>query len=97
VQKPDLVISAMGYSDADKYFFTVKNQGDAASGPFKVTVSNAGTYDIPALAAGASATRTFRTLCQVVTNDATADAFGAVEERDETNNTRSFTEDVCIT
>ena len=86
----------MGYNETDKYFFTVKNQGDAASGPFKVSVTNAGTYAIPALAPGASATRTFRELCQVVTNLATADVFGEVAERDETNNTRSFTEDTCI-
>jgi hypothetical protein len=96
VLKPDLVISDMGYNDADKYFFTVKNQGDAATGPFKVSVTNAGTYAIPALAPGASATRTFRELCQVVTNVATADVLGEINESDETNNTRSHTEDVCV-
>ncbi len=47
VQKPDLVISDMGYSDADKYYFTVKNQGNAAPAPFSVSVTNAGTFSIP--------------------------------------------------
>lgn len=94
--KPDLVISEMGYRETDKYFFTVKNQGEATAGPFSVTVTGAGTYAIPGLAPGASATRTFRENCQAVTNTATADAFGQVAESDETNNTRNFTVDVCL-
>jgi hypothetical protein len=94
--KPDLVISAMGYDDPVKYFFTVKNQGAAAAGPFTVTVSGEGSFPIDGLAPGASATRTFRTTCFVADWLATADAPGQIPETDETNNTRSFAETLCI-
>ena len=83
----------MGYSDADKYYFTVKNQGDAAAGPFTRQRHERRDIRDSRARAGASATRTFREACQVVTNVATADALGQVAESDETNNTRSFTVD----
>jgi hypothetical protein len=94
--RPDLVISAMGYDDAVKYFFTVTNQGPVAAGPFTVDVPGEGSFAIAGLAAGASATRTFRTACKVATQQAIADALSQVGESDETNNTRSFTETVCL-
>lgn len=95
--KPDLVITAMGYfGSTDLYAFTVKNQGAADAGPFRVDVPGEGTWTIPGLAAGASATRTFRTMCKVANETATADALGQVAESDETNNSRSFEETVCI-
>jgi hypothetical protein len=95
--KPDLVISAMGFVDpTDLYAFTVTNQGAADAGPFRVDVPGEGTWTFPGLAAGASATRTFRTMCKVANETATADALGQVAESDETNNARSFEETVCI-
>ena len=93
--KPDLVISAMDYDEPVKYFFTVKNQGAGPAGPFTVTVPGEGSFPIPGLAAGASATRTFRTICKNATQQAIADALGEVAETDETNNTRSFV-GICI-
>ena len=96
--RPDLVISAMGFLDSTNlYAFTVTNQGAAAAGPFRVDVPGEGTWTFPSgLAAGASATRTFRTMCKVANETATADALGQVDESDETNNSRSFEETVCI-
>ncbi len=94
--KPDLVIGAMGYDEPVKYFFTVTNQGAGAAGPFTVDVPGEGSFAIPGLAPGASATRTFRTACKVATQQAIADAAGQVAESDETNNTRSFAESVCL-
>jgi hypothetical protein len=95
--KPDLVISAMGFfNSTDLYAFTVANQGAADAGAFRVDVPGEGTWTFPGLAAGASATRTFRTMCKVANETATADALGQVAESDETNNARSFAETVCI-
>ena len=94
--KPDLVISAMGYSDADKYHFTVTNQGQGAAGAFTVNIPGQGSFPFSGLAVGASATRTYRTMCQVVTDTATADSLSQVDESNESNNSRSFTEDVCM-
>jgi CARDB/PLAT/LH2 domain len=94
--KPDLVISAIGYDEPVKYFFTVTNQGAAVAGPFSVDVPGEGSFPIAGLAPGASATRTFRTACKVATEQAIADALGQVAETDETNNTRSFTEAICV-
>jgi hypothetical protein len=94
--KADLVISAMGYDEPVKYFFTVTNQGPGAAGPFTVDVPGEGSFPIAGLAPGASATRTFRTACKVATEQAIADALGQIAETDETNNTRSFTETVCV-
>lgn len=94
--KPDLVISALGYTPEAQWRFTVTNRGQAAAGNFSVSVSGEGTYAIPGLAAGASATRTFRTTCRVFTWEARADSGAQVDESDEANNTRSYTEDVCI-
>ena len=87
----------MGYDDAVKYFFTVTNQGAGPAGPFTVNVPGEGSFPIPGLAPGASATRTFRTVCKVATQQAIADSLGQVDETDETNNTRSYTETVCLT
>jgi subtilase family serine protease len=87
----------MGYAEPVKYFFTVTNQGAGAAGPFTVDVPGEGSFAIPGLAAGASVTRTFRTACKVATQQAIADSLAQVDETDETNNTRSFAETVCLT
>jgi hypothetical protein len=93
--KPDLVISAMGYDETLKYFFTVTNQGGGTAGAFTVDVSGEGTFPIDGLAPGASTTRTFRTTCRQTTWDAVADPLAQVAETDETNNTRSLSE-ICL-
>lgn len=93
VKKADLVISAMDFNPTDSYFFTVTNQGEAAAGPFTVTVGT-GSYPITGLAAGASVTRTWAT-CTNGTFVATADALAQIDESSETNNTRSY-EANCI-
>ena len=82
--KPDLVISAMGWNETDEYFFTVKNQGAGAAGPFTVSVSEVGSFPIAGLTPGASATVTFRTVCWQTTWLATADALAQVSETNET-------------
>lgn len=91
------MISAMGYAEPVKYFFTVTNQGTGPAGPFTVDVPGEGAFPIPGLAPGASATRTFRTACKVATQQASADSLAQVAETDETTNTRSYTETVCLT
>jgi hypothetical protein len=96
--KPDLVISELGYNEASQYHFVVRNQGDAAAGAFSVQVTGEGTYSFPGgLAAGASATRTFRTQCRVFNWEAIADSANQIAEADENNNRRSYSNDVCIT
>jgi len=95
--QPDLVVSAMGYSETAKYFFTVMNRGAGPAGPFTVEVPGEGSFQIPGLAAGASVTRTFRTACKVATQQAIADALAQIDETDETNNARSYVETVCLT
>ena len=72
---------------------TVTNQGAGAAGAFDVAVSFRGNLPFPALAAGASATRTFDCVANV---SATADPDNRVQETNETNNTRSFAS-ICIT
>ena len=94
--KPDLVISAMGYDDTNKYYFTVTNQGPGSAGAFTVNVPGTGSFAISGLAPGASATRTIRTACMATTDQVIADSGGQVDETDESNNTRSQ-QWVCIT
>ena len=72
--KPDLVISDMDFNTTDLYYFTVRNQGAAAAGPFSVDVPGYGTFAFSGLAAGASATRTYDTTCHTGTRQARADS-----------------------
>ena len=95
VQKPDLVISMGAEPPPLSYFFTVKNQGTGAAKPFTVSVSGHGTFTIPGLAPGASATRTYKTTCQNVVDTAIADSLGEVAETDETNNNATL-QDACL-
>lgn len=85
--KPDLAIT---YLDGVK--FTVSNVGQAAAGPFVVTVRDRGTFSFSGLAAGASESREFACV-----NDATAtaDAANQVDESNEDNNTAAVAS-VCI-
>lgn len=86
--RPDLVISA-----ASQRSFTVTNIGNAPTGRgFRVRVPTVGTFGIPALAAGASATRDIS--WGVCDHDSwgpltiTADSTNVVAEPNELNNSR---------
>jgi len=94
--RPDLVIT-----DLRPTSVTVKNIGNAAAGTFFVKVGytdanlmpRSDDFDIPALAAGESTTRTFD--CQTGLRVATADADRMIAESNETNNTASLTVASC--
>jgi subtilase family serine protease len=82
---PDLVISALELTT-----FTVRNQGNAAAGPFSVQVVGFGTFAFSGLAAGAQETRTYTNGCAAGIHEARADYLNQVVESDETNNIRSI-------
>ena len=84
---PDLVIAKLTETSV-----TVTNTGAAASGTFVVTVTLIGTFTIPGLARGASATRTW-SVCRVGTLLAVADRGAAVTESNESNNTATLVSD----
>ena len=94
--KPDLVISDMGWNAMNQYFFTVKNTGAAAAGAFTVDVPGYKAFAFGGLAAGASITQSYTSTCVVGAREARADSLLQVAETDETNNTRSYTQDICL-
>jgi RNA polymerase sigma factor (sigma-70 family) len=84
---PDLVVSELTAGSV-----TVTNVGDGAAGSFVVQVTGGGSFTIPGLAPGASATRTWSgNACAEGTITATVDPAGQVEESNEGNNSRSTT------
>jgi hypothetical protein len=89
----DLVISSFT-GDA----FTVKNQGDVAAGPFRVTVKSLPTgdtnFDFSGLAPGQSQTRSYARPCEE-TRRAVADPLNQVPESNESNNTAEFSNSFC--
>jgi RNA polymerase sigma factor (sigma-70 family) len=89
IAKPlaDLVVSALSETS-----FTVTNVGDAAAGPFVVSVTLIGTFSFSGLAAGQSQTRVW-SACRVGTLRAIADRGHTVAESNEDNNTRSLVSD----
>jgi RNA polymerase sigma factor (sigma-70 family) len=80
---PDLVVSVLGKSTV-----TIANRGNASAGASTLTITLVGTFSVPALAPGASATFSWST-CRVGTYSAIADRTNAVRESDEGNNTAS--------
>ena len=85
---PDLVISNMTSNT-----FTVKNQGEVAAGPFRVTVVAGPTHadsDFPGLGVGQSQMRTFDVACED-TREARADSLNQVAENNGVNNIASHT------
>lgn len=82
---PDLVISSFS-----RFSITVANRGKATAGASVLTITSVGTFRVPSLAPGASATFQWST-CTVTTYVAVADRGGAVAESDESNNTASYT------
>ena len=71
--------------------FTVKNQGEVAAGPFRVTVVaglNHADFDFPGLGVGESQMRSFGVVaCD--THEARADSLNQVAENNEVNNIAS--------
>ena len=94
------MISAIGYDEPMKYFFTVTNQGAGAAGPFTVNGPRhrRRSFLIPGSGAGrvGDAGRSGES-CKV---DHAArrppTRSGQVAETDETNNATSFTETICL-
>jgi hypothetical protein len=87
--KPDLTLTAFTFSSV-----TVRNQGEADSGPFRVNAG--GVIEMfDGLAAGASETRSLRGLRCQDTYTAAVDDLNMVDESDETNNTRESGFVIC--
>jgi hypothetical protein len=78
--QPDLVVSSVTGTR-----FTITNRGDAAAGPFVVTVQGVGTLTFSGLAAGASVSRTVT--CASIQRTVTVDPQNQVAESNEANNT----------
>jgi hypothetical protein len=81
---PDLVVSAFS-----RFSITVTNRGNARAGASVLTITNVGTFQVPSLPPGGSATFSWST-CRVVTYSAVVDRTQAVTESDESNNTASL-------
>ena len=82
---PDLVVGSFSANA-----LTVANRGNAPAAASTLTITLVGTFAVPALQPGASATVRWST-CRVGTYAATVDRTNAVLESDETNNTASRT------
>jgi RNA polymerase sigma factor (sigma-70 family) len=78
---PDLVVGSLS-----KYSIVVVNRGTASAAPSVLTITFVGTFTVPALSPGASATFNWST-CRVGTYTAVVDRTGVVAESDESNNT----------
>jgi hypothetical protein len=86
---PDLLITAL-----DSTSFTVKNQGNAAAGPFTVRVNSSLLVPFGGLAAGASATYAYGSGCGSVMT-VFADTYNDVIESDEANNVMTQDFSIC--
>jgi CARDB len=86
---PNLLISATGPES-----ITVRNDGDAAAGPFVVRVSGGGesVYELAFAGLAAGATDTRQTDCVATAQVATVDADNQVSESDEADNEHSTEE-----
>lgn len=81
---PDLVVSAFS-----RFSITVTNKGKGKAGASVLTITNVGTFSVPSLPAGGSATFSWST-CRVAMYVAVVDRTNAVTESDEANNTASL-------
>jgi len=81
---PDLVVSAFG-----RFSITVSNRGSGRAGPSVLTITYVGTFQVPALAPGGSATFSWST-CKPAVYVAVVDRTQAVTESNESNNTASL-------
>jgi RNA polymerase sigma factor (sigma-70 family) len=81
---PDLVVTAFS-----RFSITVANQGKGRAGASVLTITNVGTFQVPSLPPGGSATFSWST-CKVAIYSAVVDRTQAVVESDESNNTASL-------
>jgi RNA polymerase sigma factor (sigma-70 family) len=81
---PDLVVSAFS-----RFSITVSNRGNGLAGASVLTITNVGTFSVPSLPPGGSATFSWST-CRIATYVAVVDRTQAVRESDESNNTASL-------
>jgi hypothetical protein len=81
---PDLVVSAFS-----RFSITVSNRGNGLAGASVLTIAYVGTFSVPSLPPGGSATFSWST-CRIVTYVAVVDRTQAVRESDESNNTASL-------
>ena len=86
---PDLYVSAFA-----KFSITVSNRGNAAAGPSVLTITYVGTFTVPSLPPGGSATFSWST-CRVATYNAIVDRTKVVDESDESNNTATR-DNTCV-
>jgi hypothetical protein len=78
---PDLVVGAFS-----RFSITVVNQGKGRAGASVLTITNVGTFQVPGLPPGGSATFSWST-CKVAIYSAVVDRAQVVAEADESNNT----------
>ncbi len=88
---PDLVLENFTLAS-----FTVRNIGQATAGPFSVSRTGAGTFNFPALAAGATVTQNAPIACTTpIMHIAVVDSTSQVAESNETNNSATFVISFC--
>jgi RNA polymerase sigma factor (sigma-70 family) len=81
---PDLVVGAFS-----RFSITVVNQGKGRAGASVLTITNVGSFQVPTLPPGGSATFSWST-CRVAIYSAVVDRTQAVTESNESNNTASL-------
>jgi CARDB protein len=81
---PDLLVSSF-----TRFSITVTNKGKGKAEPSVLTITNVGTFTVPGLAPGGSATFSWST-CRIAIYSAVADRTNAVAESDESNNTATL-------
>jgi RNA polymerase sigma factor (sigma-70 family) len=81
---PDLVVTSFS-----RFSITVTNKGKGKAGSSVLTITYVGTFSVPSLPPGGSATFSWST-CRIVTYSAVVDRTNAVAESDESNNTASL-------
>ena len=81
---PDLVVGSFS-----RFSITVTNRGKGKAGPSILTITYVGTFSVPSLPPGGSATFSWST-CRVATYLAVVDRTNAVAESDESNNTATL-------
>jgi hypothetical protein len=81
---PDLAVGAFS-----RFSITVVNEGKGRAGASVLTITNVGTFQVPGLPPGGSATFSWST-CRVAIYSAVVDRSQAVAESDESNNTATL-------
>jgi hypothetical protein len=97
--KPDLIIGNVDVGFTPPAKVTVTNQGQGPAGAFSVSLTSQASQNVSGLAAGASTTLNFTSLCNTPGSTVvTADAGSQVSETNEANNTKTLTQSdkVCV-